>query len=239
MRFHTTVDRASFLGCVVRYRSGFTVADRVDTVAANTVIINQYLAHRVGAPLGQVEVIGIGAHGVSMAFDRGPGIRVLAHAVREVLNIGVTVGPYDVLIEVELDVQLDTYYIWYWFFLRHRLRHRLRCGRYLTLGSAEVQTNTDTGHPLAVATVDVMHAIDTSAGEEHLSEIIFHPCAHIGKRAAVAATAVSLADALVRHSGGQVRAQPYTWLTEVIDGIESRQATFDVFVPAIGGDGIV
>src|SRR5690606_12192543 len=85
------------------------------------------------------------------------------------------------------------------------------------------------------ALVDVVNAIQPRPGEEVLGEVHLHPGAHVGEGAAVPPATVGLADALMRHPGGQVRAQAGPRLTEVIDGVERRQTALDVLVAPTGG----
>ncbi|SPO60539.1 protein of unknown function, partial [Pseudomonas inefficax] len=63
LSFNATVDSAAFFGGVVGNRTGFAVANRVNTAGFHAVLLGQDLLDSVGTTLGQLLVVSVWADG--------------------------------------------------------------------------------------------------------------------------------------------------------------------------------
>ena len=67
-RNHTAVQLTAFCGAIVRDRTFFTVAHAGQAAGIDIELVDQHLANRFSAALGQAEVVGVGADRVGMAL---------------------------------------------------------------------------------------------------------------------------------------------------------------------------
>ncbi len=254
LSFNATVDSAAFFGGVVSNRTGFTVANRVDTAGFNTVLLGQDFLDSIGTTLGQLLVVSIRTNGVGVTFNGGGGLWVLLHEVSQVLDVAVAVWLDDRLVEVELDVQLNTYD-----FGNSRAAvgvngnvgrgvralvdvvadavvvavgadfgNRSRSSFSLLRATAEVHADTDARGPLGVALVDVVLSFDASTGVEHVGDVPLGASANVGEGGVVTTATAGLAQALVRETSRNVRTDGVVRVVEVVNGVQGGVGALDV-----------
>ena len=254
MRFNATVNSATFFGGVVSNRTGFAVANRVNTARFYAVLLGQNLLNGASATLGQLLVVSVWTYGVSVTFDSGSSRWVLLHEVSQVLDVAVAVRLDNRLVEVELDVQLNTYDFgncwaavgvngnvgWgVWAFVDVVADAVVvAVGAHFSNWSwsdfsslratAEVQADTNAWRPLGVALVDVVLSFNASTSVEHVGDVPLGTSANVGEGGLVTTTTAGLADGLVGETSRHVRTDCVVRVVEVVQSVQGGVRALDV-----------
>jgi len=232
--FYATVDSATSFSCVVSNWAGFAVTYRGDAARCYAVF-NQNLLNSVSTTLGQLLVVGVWTHGVSVTSHFYVGSWVLLHEVSQVFHVGVAVRLNHGLVEVELNVQLNTnnvgnrcFWLCNWLWSWCWGRSWSNCASV----TAEVHTQADQCGVIPLAVVQCVVSFNTGTSVQVVGEVVLHASTsdELGSLVATAvAISTNVATALVTDTAFYVWTQGVdASLTEVILGHEAGGIAFDL-----------